>query len=166
MADLPKTRQSRTRSTVLLAAGIALGIALTATPAATHVGGTVGHLWRHIKPRADARYLQKVARPRQTFSGQISVRYTPNAGFVLAQGSYPVPLPARTPVPTLEYRPPSLPTRGRLCIYVVNETNILGAALATTGGGESKRFGFGVAVYPASPAALGALNASWAYTVP
>ena len=118
-----------------------------------------------------------MARPRQTFSGQISVRYTPNAGFVLAQGSYPVPLPARTPVPTLEYRPPSLPTsatcpgigravRGRLCIYVVNETNILGAALATTGGGESKRFGFGVAVYPASPAALGALNASWAYTVP
>ena len=30
-----------------------------ATPAMSHVGGTVGHLWNtHIKPRADARYVR------------------------------------------------------------------------------------------------------------
>jgi hypothetical protein len=32
---------------------------LLATSAGGHVGGTVSHLWnQHIKPRADARYLQ------------------------------------------------------------------------------------------------------------
>ena len=31
---------------------------LAATPAGAHVGGTVNHLWDHLKPKADARYLQ------------------------------------------------------------------------------------------------------------
>jgi uncharacterized protein YfiM (DUF2279 family) len=35
---------------------------MMATPAMSHVGGTVGHLWNdHIKPRADARYVNAVA---------------------------------------------------------------------------------------------------------
>lgn len=43
----------------LLAVGVTIGIAMVATPAGAHVGGTVGHLWNdHIKPKADARYLQ------------------------------------------------------------------------------------------------------------
>jgi hypothetical protein len=32
---------------------------VVATPAVSHVGGTVSHLWnQHIKPRADARYVR------------------------------------------------------------------------------------------------------------
>jgi hypothetical protein len=52
----------RWRAIALVAAGLAIGVAMMATPAASHVGGTVGHLWNdHIKPRADARYANAVA---------------------------------------------------------------------------------------------------------
>jgi hypothetical protein len=52
----------RWRAVALLAAGLAIGVTMMATPAMGHVGGTVSHLWNdHIKPRADARYANAVA---------------------------------------------------------------------------------------------------------
>jgi hypothetical protein len=46
------------RTIVVLALGIAIGTMIVATPAMSHVGGTVSHLWNdHIKPKADARYV-------------------------------------------------------------------------------------------------------------
>jgi hypothetical protein len=51
----------RWRAVALLTAGLAIGVTMMATPAASHVGGTVSHLWnQHIKPRADARYANAV----------------------------------------------------------------------------------------------------------
>lgn len=48
----------RWRAIALVAAGLAIGVTMMATPAMSHVGGTVGHLWNdHIRPRADARYI-------------------------------------------------------------------------------------------------------------
>jgi hypothetical protein len=45
----------------ILAAGIAIGTMLTATPVYSHVGGTVAHLWtKHIRPKADTRYVRKL----------------------------------------------------------------------------------------------------------
>jgi hypothetical protein len=45
----------------ILAAGIAIGTMLTATPVYSHVGGTVAHLWTtHIRPKADTRYVRKL----------------------------------------------------------------------------------------------------------
>jgi hypothetical protein len=42
-----------------LAAGVAIGIAIAATPAASHIG-SVTHLWNHhIKPKADKRYVNE-----------------------------------------------------------------------------------------------------------
>jgi hypothetical protein len=39
-----------------------VAVAVLATPAGGHVGGTVSHLWNtHIKPRTDARYYTKTA---------------------------------------------------------------------------------------------------------
>jgi hypothetical protein len=32
---------------------------MVGTPAGAHVGGTVNHLWGHLKPKADARYAKK-----------------------------------------------------------------------------------------------------------
>ena len=165
------------RPFVPLIAGILVGVAITGTPAAGHVGGTIAHLWKHLQPRTDARYLESAAKPGQTFSGQISVRYVANAGHVLAQGTYPAPIPTSAPIPNLEYRPLSLPTsatcpgigratRGRLCVYVLNQENILGAALGNTMSGQSRRYGFGLTVHPTTPGAAGSLNANWAYTVP
>jgi hypothetical protein len=48
----------RWRTVAVLALGVAIGAVLFATPAASHIG-SVSHLWSdHIKPKADARYLQ------------------------------------------------------------------------------------------------------------
>jgi hypothetical protein len=52
----------RWRAVALVTFGLAIGITMTATPAAGHVGGTVSHLWnQHIKPKADARYANAVS---------------------------------------------------------------------------------------------------------
>jgi hypothetical protein len=40
--------------------GMMIG-ALVISPAGAHVGGTVSHLWRHLRPKADARYANAVA---------------------------------------------------------------------------------------------------------
>jgi hypothetical protein len=57
----PKNAVSRRWKTIaVLATGVALGSAITATPVSSHVGGTVTHLWRtHIRPLADGRYYTK-----------------------------------------------------------------------------------------------------------
>jgi hypothetical protein len=52
-----KIRNRRYRVIGVLAIGVAIAAAMTATPAAAHVGGTVAHLWNHLKPLADARYV-------------------------------------------------------------------------------------------------------------
>ena len=49
----------RWTAVALLAAGIAIGFVMVATPAGAHVGGSVNHLWNHLKPKADARYVNE-----------------------------------------------------------------------------------------------------------
>jgi hypothetical protein len=49
----------RWRLVATLAAGIAVGTTIAASPAAGHVGGTVEHLWSHLMPLSDARYYTK-----------------------------------------------------------------------------------------------------------
>ncbi|HSE82517.1 MAG TPA: hypothetical protein VLA87_12650 [Gaiellaceae bacterium] len=51
--------KKRWAAVALLAAGIAIGIVMVATPAAAHVGGSVNHLWNHLKPKADKRYVNE-----------------------------------------------------------------------------------------------------------
>ena len=45
------------RAAALVAAGMVLGVAVAGTPAGAHVGGTVNHLWKHLRPKADAWYV-------------------------------------------------------------------------------------------------------------
>ena len=45
----------RWTAVALLAAGIAIGVVMVATPAGAHVGGSVNHLWNQLKPKAEAR---------------------------------------------------------------------------------------------------------------
>jgi hypothetical protein len=52
-------RGRRRTAVALLAAGMAIGIVMVGTPAGAHVGGTVNHLWGHLKPKADARYVNE-----------------------------------------------------------------------------------------------------------
>jgi hypothetical protein len=51
--------KKRWAAVALLAAGIAIGIVMVATPAGAHVGGSVNHLWNHLKPKADKRYVNE-----------------------------------------------------------------------------------------------------------
>jgi hypothetical protein len=48
-------REGRLRRVVLLAAGTLMGAAIVGTPVGAHVGGTITHLWNHLKPKADVR---------------------------------------------------------------------------------------------------------------
>jgi hypothetical protein len=72
----------RWKVVALLAVGMAIGVTMTATPAASHVGGTVAHLWSHLKPLADARYANAVAgtdkaKNADKLDGRDSVAYLP-----------------------------------------------------------------------------------------
>jgi len=64
-------RERRWKVVALLASGMAVGTILAGTPAAAHVGGTVGHLWAHLKPWADARYDRPTVEPGETIRGTI-----------------------------------------------------------------------------------------------
>jgi hypothetical protein len=81
MEQAKKTR--RWRLAAVLAAGIAIGIAIVATPAASHIG-SVTHLWNHhIKPKADARYSRVLTVQNQGVSGFSQTSYTS-----IASGTY------------------------------------------------------------------------------
>jgi hypothetical protein len=64
-------RERRWKLVGLLASGVALGTLLVGTPATAHVGGTLGHLWAHLKPWADARYDRPTVEPGETIRGTI-----------------------------------------------------------------------------------------------
>jgi len=50
------------RMIVVLAIGVAIGTMIMATPASAHFRSSIDHIWSHIKPKADARYLQNTVR--------------------------------------------------------------------------------------------------------
>ena len=75
------------RSAVLVAVGLAVGTMVMATPAPGHVGGTVAHLWGHLRPRTDARYANAVAgtdkaRNADKLDGRDSSRFVRGKGRV------------------------------------------------------------------------------------
>jgi hypothetical protein len=45
------------RTIVVLALGVALGTMIVATPASAHFRSSIDHIWSHIKPKADVRYV-------------------------------------------------------------------------------------------------------------
>jgi hypothetical protein len=78
-------QERRWKVVALLAAGIAIGVVLAGSPAGAHVGGTVNHLWGHLKPKADARYDRPTVEPgetiRGTIGGQVETESTGEWGF-------------------------------------------------------------------------------------
>jgi hypothetical protein len=53
-----KRLKRRWRIATVLALGALMGILISATPAGAHFQASIDHIWSHIKPKADARYLQ------------------------------------------------------------------------------------------------------------
>jgi hypothetical protein len=73
----------RWRSVAVLAAGVAIGIAIVATPAASHIG-SLTHLWNHhIKPKADARYSRVLTIQNFGVNG-----FSSNSFVSIASGTY------------------------------------------------------------------------------
>lgn len=60
-------KERRWKLVALLAAGIAIGVVLTATPATGHVAGWAHNWNKHIKPKADKRY-QKIPTALQHYT--------------------------------------------------------------------------------------------------
>jgi hypothetical protein len=75
MQEKSKVVSRRWRTAAVLAAGVAVGAVLFATPAAGHFQASITHIWSHIKPKADARYdrptVKKLETVRGTIGGQV-----------------------------------------------------------------------------------------------
>lgn len=109
-------------------------------------------------------------------AGQLTVAYPPNAGYVTAGGTFPFPLPANSPTPTLERVIGSATTAtcpgigrsspGRLCVYDYDSDNIGSVFYSGTAGGLNRLYGFSLDVFPLLAATQGYFVASWAYLVP
>ena len=52
-----RTTSRRWRTTAVLALGVVIGVVLLAPPAGAHFQASIDHIWKHIKPKADKRYL-------------------------------------------------------------------------------------------------------------
>jgi hypothetical protein len=83
----------RRRTIAVLMAGLVLGMAMTATPAGAHFVPTIKHIWKHIKPRADARYVNnnEAVRVASTLGADLNLGDTAGATGTAATTSIKVP---------------------------------------------------------------------------
>ena len=90
-------RDRRWKAVALLATGMAIGLVMVATPAGAHVSSWAHNWNKHIKPRADKRYIQPtVLRPGQTLRGAFAfANDAPGSGDIGTDAiSFPVRLPS------------------------------------------------------------------------
>lgn len=60
-------RRWRTASVLML--GAVIGIMLVAQPAGAHFLPSINHIWNHLKPKADARYIRQAPKYISAFEG-------------------------------------------------------------------------------------------------
>jgi hypothetical protein len=174
MEQAKKTR--RWRLVAILAAGVAIGIAIAATPAASHIG-SVAHLWNHhIKPKADKRYdmptVKKLETVRGTIGGQVISSATGEWGF-----NAQLPRAARKGLndahvtidgldeasnecPGTAENPTAMP--GYVCIYEYENLGMSANAGYIWGGGDGTNWGFQASVDATSTGEVWWF-ANWAY---
>ncbi len=174
--------ERRWRLVALLATGMILGIVMVGTSAGAHVGGSVNHLWNHLKPKADKRYL-----PAQNLPGGKTMRGTYMLGdtaggageFTLDGYTF---LQQLTSAPTPHYIPqggvaPSacpgtvlLPKArpGHLCVFEASKNSATGFSISNptnNSGGDASRWGFYLQIQ-STAAGLYWSNGTWAVTAP
>ena len=171
-------RERRWKAVALLASGIVIGLALVGTPATAHVGGTVNHLWNHLRPKADVRYDRPTVKAgetiRGTIGGQVETSSTGEWGFnAQLPRAAPVPLDddhivvngvdEPSPVCTGTSANPTA-SPGYVCIYTYSQGNFTPAG-GVVWGVSSNRWGFQVSV---NATAIGEVYwfANWAYRAP
>ena len=146
----------------------------------SHVGGTVSHLWNtHIKPRADARYVNEsqvktvrgayfieatAAGANTIATDSISFGFTmptaPVAHFINSGATPPAECPGTVQLPK------ALP--GHLCVYEgISQNTTNRATWNPTGGGGTTATRMGVGLYAYSDAAgQFKSHGTWAVTTP
>jgi hypothetical protein len=173
----------RSKAVALIATGAVIGTVLAATPAGAHVGGTVAHLWTHLRPKADMRYLPASnLPPGKTMKGVYALGYTAPGADVYGIGSGTTFLQQLPSAPAVHYvpmatTPPSAcpgtddnpkAAPGHLCIYEAARANVdsfLVANPTTNTAGTASRWGFYVQLRSIA-AGLTYSNGSWAVTAP
>jgi hypothetical protein len=170
--------ERRWKLVALLASGIAIGVVLAGTPATAHVGGTVNHLWGHLRPKTDARYDRPIVEPgetiRGTIGGQVDAASTGEWGFnaqlpraapVALDDDHIVVNGADEPTPVCtgtSLNPTASP--GYVCIYPYSTGGLTGAS-GVVWGVSSNKWGFQVSVNATSATEV-YWFANWAYRAP
>ena len=109
------------------------------------------------------------------YSGQLSAVLPSTFSLVITGGTFPRPLAAGVPTPTVDLRTgavadancPGIGTAavaGVICVYDYNSSTVTGVVMSGGAGGENKRYGFSLDV--SHSASNGYFVANWAYKVP
>jgi len=176
-------RQAKARGWFFRCAAGAVAVtvvsALAPAPASAHYEASIRHLWRHIRAKADARYLQlnevrtlrgqyllakeTASAAGEIVSGDISFGLTLSAAptrHVISSGGTP---PAECPGTTA--MPEALP--GHLCIYEAHSNNAGTLEVQDAAGIPGTSSPFGTMIYVLSQAAgYVESRGTWAVTMP
>ena len=173
-------RERRWKLVALLASGMVIGVALAGTPAAAHFGGSVGHLWSHLRPWADARYDRPTVEPGETIRGTIGAQVVattgqewgfnaqlPRAAPVALDDAHVVVNGADEPSPVCtgtSVAPTASP--GYVCIYPYSTGGLTaGANAGAIWGTGTDKWGFQVSLNASSTGEV-YWFANWAYRAP
>jgi hypothetical protein len=173
-------RERRWKLVAVLAAGIAIGVVMIGTPASAHVGGTVNHLWNHLKPKADKRYDRPTVKPGETIRGTVGTQVqTASTGELGVNGQLPRAAPVglddgHVEVAGVDGSPAECPgsstnptaAPGFLCIYPYSTLNANANEGALWGSGDGTRWGFQVSIDKPGAGAMAYWFANWAYRAP
>jgi hypothetical protein len=169
----------------VLATGMVVGIVMGGTPAAAHVGGSVSHLWSHLKGKADARYLPGNNLPSgKTMRGTYMIGFSATGANQYAEDGYTFQQQLRSNPTAVHFiplsgTPPSAcpgtgafprAARGHLCLYEnagfnVDPGSFIIASPVTNTAGQSSRWGFRLEIRSAG-AGLFFSGGTWAVTAP
>jgi hypothetical protein len=168
----------RWKVVALLATGIMIGVVMAGSPAGAHVGGTVNHLWNHLRPKADARYDRPTVKKGETIRGTIGGQViSPATG----EWGFNAQLPRAAPVALddahivvngvdevgsvctgTSANPTASP--GYVCIYPYS-TGGMSAVSGSVWGVETTPWGFQVSVHASATGEV-YWFANWAYRAP
>src|SRR4051794_9776944 len=90
-----RVRYPRWRTTAILVCGVVIGVMLVAPPAGAHFKASISHIWHHIKPEADKRYLRYNATlpPGKTLTGSWGAATSAASASSFAEGSISFAMP-------------------------------------------------------------------------
>ena len=166
----------RTRAIALLALGAIVGMMLVGTPASAHVTTSINHIWKHIKGKADKRYVKKST--IKTIQGNYAVggsssndawsdisfgfqlASAPEEHYIVEGGTPPPECPGTAVTPKA--------TPGHLCVYEDTGSNVLNLVIftGTTGAtNQASRWGAGLWLRPAAAGDYFSYG-TWAVTAP